>query len=124
LRIRITTSGKHGRLTVPFDTSLAKLPRNASAEARSSTLVAVEEDSAAALGAAGFSAAVFGTAGVDAAAFDASGLDAAGFGTAGIGTACFVGTETRAAAGGRGAAGTALAGLVCATVFCEDAVLA
>jgi len=41
LRIRITTSGKQGKLTVPFDTSVAKFPRNASADARSSLLVAV-----------------------------------------------------------------------------------
>jgi hypothetical protein len=36
----MTTSGKEGRLTVPFDTSLARLPRKASADAFSSAVVA------------------------------------------------------------------------------------
>src|ERR1700723_2155715 len=38
LRMRMTTSGKEGRLTVPFDTSAARPPRNASAEERSCSL--------------------------------------------------------------------------------------
>jgi hypothetical protein len=50
LRIRITTSGKQGKLTVPFDTSVAKFPRNASADARSSLLVAVAVEAAAGFG--------------------------------------------------------------------------
>jgi hypothetical protein len=57
LRIRITTSGKHGRLTVPFDTSLARFPRNASAEARSSAFVATVDSTGGlgtGVGAAGF----------------------------------------------------------------------
>src|ERR1700722_9760030 len=36
LRMRITTSGKQGRLTVPPETSAARLPRNCNAAARSS----------------------------------------------------------------------------------------
>src|SRR3984885_7695912 len=69
LRIRITTSGKHGRLTVPFDSSVARFPRNASAEARSSVLVAAECDSTGGFGAAGFG---------ETAAFAAGGLGLGG----------------------------------------------
>jgi hypothetical protein len=53
LRIRITTSGKHGRLTVPFDISVANSLRNASAEPRLSVLVATGVDSIGFVGAAG-----------------------------------------------------------------------
>ena len=61
LRIRMTTSGKQGRFTVPFDTSVAKFLRNSSAETRSSPLVAADLESANGFDATGFgvAAAVF-----------------------------------------------------------------
>jgi hypothetical protein len=109
LRIRITTSGKQGRLTVPFDTSLARFPRNASAEARSSALVAAV-DSIGGLGASGFGrTATFAAAGFGATATFA----VAGFGA----TAALVRDATTVAvAVGVGA-------LRSATAFVEDAVL-
>jgi hypothetical protein len=53
LRIRITTSGKQGRFTVPLDTSVANSARKASAEARVSVLVSTGFDSTGLTAAAG-----------------------------------------------------------------------
>ena len=64
LRIRITTSGKQGRFTVPFDTSVARLARNASATACSSVLVAAELESTAGVGTSGSAARVVRAAGL------------------------------------------------------------
>jgi hypothetical protein len=68
LRIRITTSGKQGRLTVPFETSVAKLTRKASAEARSSSLTAEDVDGATVGAATGLDAGIGFGAGVGLAA--------------------------------------------------------
>jgi hypothetical protein len=107
-------------LTVPFDTSLARFPRNASAEARSSALVAAV-DSIGGLGASGFGrTATFAAAGFGATAtFAAAGFGAtATFAVAGFGaTAALVRDATTVAvAVGVGA-------LRSATAFVEDAVL-
>jgi hypothetical protein len=109
LRIRITTSGKHGKLTVPLDTSWAKLPRNARAEARSSVLVAAEVDS---------------TAGVGTGGCGTTGFGAIGFDTAGVaGAAALIGATVLPADGGRDAASAAAcAGLVWVTGFADAAL--
>jgi hypothetical protein len=93
-------------LTVPFDTSVANSPRNASAEARDSVLVATGVDSIALAGAAGLAGASGGLA-------ETAGLVGVSGGFA----------ET---AGLVGASGGLLetAGLVGATVFGEEAVFA
>src|ERR1700742_545474 len=102
LRMRMTTSGKQGRLTVPFETSVAKLPINASAEARSSALVSAVFCSARLTGGVGVGAAALGGTGLGGTALGGTALGGAALGGAGLGE------------GAAGRAGATLVGMLTA----------